>query len=56
MHCLSGTYLKSCGEDVISDGKDPKSAKQFYPLKIIIPPNKSRLMYFVNARDQNIWH
>lgn len=41
MHCLSGTYLKETSEEV----KDSKGVT-YYALKIVIPPNKSRLVFF----------
>ena len=41
MHCLVGTFTKELPEE-----KDPSKDAQLYPLKIILPPHKSRLMFF----------
>lgn len=41
MHCLVGTFLKEMAEEVSPSGK-----VKMYPVKIILPPNKSRILYF----------
>ena len=41
MHCLAGTFIKE-----ISEEKCPDTGKNFYPVKIVLPPNKSRILYF----------
>lgn len=45
MHCLSGTYLKEVTDD-LTDSRDEKNNIQYYSLKMVIPPNKSRILYF----------
>lgn len=55
MHCLTGTYLKSHSDELMAEGKDRSSCKQLFPLKIVIPPNKSRLLFFGTAREMNLW-
>jgi hypothetical protein len=49
MHCLSGTYLKSISDEMMAEGVDIISGQQYYPTKIVIPPNKSRVIYFATA-------
>ena len=44
MHSLTGTFIKE-----IPPEKDPDSEKLFYPVKIVLPPNKSRILYFDSA-------
>jgi hypothetical protein len=39
MHCLVGTYLK-LGDKEISDDYG-----ELYPIRIILPPNKSRVVF-----------
>ena len=47
MHCLSGTYLKEVANtEDLADSRDEKNGIQYYLLKIVIPPNKSRIIYF----------
>ena len=29
--------------------------KTFHPIKLVIPPNKSRLIFFPNVQDQSLW-
>lgn len=41
MHCLVGTFIKEMTEE-----KSPESRQSFYPVKIVLPPNKSRVLYF----------
>ena len=45
MHCLSGTYLKEVTDD-LTDSRDEKNNIQYYSLKMVIPPNNSRILYF----------
>ena len=44
MHSLTGTFIKE-----IPAEKDPDTEKLFYPVKIVLPPNKSRILYFDSA-------
>jgi hypothetical protein len=46
MHCLSGTYLKEIPDDHKQESFDAASGQTFFPVKIAIPPNKSRVIYF----------
>ena len=61
MHCLSGTYIRepSQAEENPANNQLPAAkgaqAQQLYPVKIAIPPNKSRLMYFVSKEDVKVW-
>lgn len=41
MHSLSGTFVKDQPAE-----KDPDSDKLFFPVKIVLPPGKSRILYF----------
>jgi len=41
MHCLAGTHLK---EEPIC--KDVKNKVVYYPVKIVLPPSKSRVLFF----------
>ena len=60
MHCLTGTYLRDVANDEVSDknsdspGGQPKR-KSYYPVKIVIPPNKSRLVFFATIEEQQKW-
>lgn len=40
MHCLAGTFVKE-----IPVEKDATDGKVYYPIKIVLPPNKSRIIY-----------
>jgi hypothetical protein len=43
MHCLAGTFVKDIPfETDITDGK------VYFPIKIVLPPNKSRIIYLEN--------
>ena len=61
MHCLSGTYIRepSTVEDNPTQNVLPPSRstqeQRLYPVKIAIPPNKSRLMYFVSKEEVAQW-
>jgi len=41
MHSLAGTFTKELPAE-----KDPDSDKLYYPVKIVLPPGKSRILYF----------
>lgn len=56
MHCLSGTYLKEVANtEDLADSLDEKNGIQYYLLKIVIPPNKSRIIYFDSQDDRLQW-
>jgi len=55
MHCLSGTYLKSISEEMMAEGVDIVSGHQYFPCKIVIPPNKSRMIYFASQQESDTW-
>ena len=68
MHCLKGTYLKEITmEEILENqnrleaqaGQDTQSqeekAKKLHPIKLVIPPNKSRLIFLTNKDDQQAW-
>jgi len=62
MHCLTGTYLRDVAVDEISSKNSSKSGsrngqkrKSYYPVKIVIPPNKSRLVFFATVDEQHQW-
>jgi hypothetical protein len=41
MHCLTGTYVQTQSPEI-----DPDTQLPLYPVRIVIPPNKSRILYF----------
>ena len=56
MHCLSGTYLKEVANtEDLADSRNEKNGIQYYLLKIVIPPNKSRIIYFDSQDDRLQW-
>jgi len=50
MHCLTGTFIKDIPEETC-----PDTGKPFYPVKIVLPPNKSRILYFDSKELQEQW-
>ena len=51
MHSLIGTFIKEMPiESSKSEGCD------LYPVKIVLPPNKSRILYFKDKNEQIDWH
>jgi hypothetical protein len=50
MHSLAATFVKS-----IDTEKCPDSNKRLYPIKIILPPNKSRILYFPSDKARKEW-
>ena len=50
MHCLAGTFIKEIVEE-----KCPDTGKTFFPVKIVLPPNKSRILYFDSPDVSKAW-
>ena len=50
MHCLAGTFVKD-----IAAEQCPETGRYLYPVKIVLPPNKSRILYFDSADEQKTW-
>ena len=50
MHCLAGTFAKE-----LEPEQCPVSGKELYPVKIVLPPNKSRVLYFDTVEQQKKW-
>lgn len=50
MHCLAGTFVKE-----IADENCPETGRVLYPVKIVLPPNKSRILYFDSQDQQKRW-
>ena len=47
---MAGTFVKETSPE-----PDPESGVVFHPVKIVLPPNKSRILYFKHKQDQKIW-
>jgi hypothetical protein len=50
MHSLSGTFIK----DIPSEHSQSEACELF-PVKIMLPPNKSRILYFKSVKMQEEW-
>ena len=50
MHCLTGTYVQENAAEI-----DPQTKEYLYPVRIVIPPNKSRILYFTTEELQKKW-
>lgn len=50
MHSLVGTFIKELPPEYSNSEQC-----DLYPVKIMLPPNKSRLMYFKDQQIQNEW-
>ena len=50
MHCLAGTFVKELATERCSE-----TFNNLYPVKIVLPPNKSRVLYFNNLDSQKNW-
>jgi hypothetical protein len=46
MHSLTGTFIKDLPEEHCSSQN-----LTLYPVKIVLPPNKSRVLYFADKED-----
>jgi len=50
MHCLAGTFITVSPSEV-----NPDTGLHLYPVKIVLPPNKSRILYFSTVDKQLSW-
>jgi len=50
MHCLAATFVQECSTEV-----DPDTNAVLYPVKVVLPPNKSRILYFTSQETQKRW-
>ena len=50
MHCLTGTYLQQMKSEI-----NPDNEQILYPLRIVLPPMKSRIIYFENKSTIELW-
>lgn len=48
----SSTKQQSGNEETKRREKEQAKAKNFQPIKLVIPPNKSRLIFFSKREDQ----
>lgn len=48
MHCLVGTFIKELPQEYSGE-------HNFWPIKITLPPNKSRVLYFTKQEEQRKW-
>ena len=45
----------SAAEETKRREKERQRSKNFHPIKLVIPPNKSRLIFFSKYEDQQQW-
>lgn len=50
MHCLASTFIQE-----IPTERDPETGNNVYPVKILLPPSKSRILYFDTLDQQQEW-
>lgn len=50
MHSLSGTFIKDLPEEACQSQN-----LILWPVKIVLPPNKSRVLYFTTKDEQIRW-
>lgn len=50
MHSLIGTFIKE-----MPDEESQSENCTLYPVKIVLPPNKSRILYFKSKAQQTEW-
>jgi hypothetical protein len=65
MHCLTGTYISEVGagdselisnpSKLVSDDDKSGGPETYVPMKLVIPPNKSRIIYFRKESDRSEW-
>lgn len=51
----SAAFSKSSSHDEKKREKERQKSKNFHPIKLVIPPNKSRLIFFSKQDDQAQW-
>ena len=52
MQCLVGTFIHELKEEIV---QSPDFTGTLYPVQIIIPTLKSRIVYFRTSTDQLRW-
>lgn len=50
MHCLVGVYVKDMDDEIC-----PITKIKYFPLKLLVPPKKSRMIYFTIYEDKIKW-
>lgn len=55
MHSLSGTYIKESSDELRAEGIDQSGGQTYHPIKIIVPPNKSRVCFFQTSSEMQQW-
>jgi serine/threonine protein kinase len=50
MHSMKGTFIKEMPAET-----SESEACDIYPIKIVLPPNKSRILYFKEVEIKNQW-
>lgn len=50
MHCLAGTFVQESQTEI-----NPDTNTNLYPVKVVLPPNKSRILYFTSTELQQNW-
>lgn len=50
MHILTGTFIKEMACE-----HSEAEEQDIYPIKIVLPPNKSRILYFLTKETQALW-
>lgn len=50
MHSLVGTFIKELPAE-----ESQSENCLLYPVKIVLPPNKSRLLYFKDEKQMKMW-
>ena len=53
MHSLIGTFVKALDAEIHAIEEGPE--EEFWPLKIIFPPNRSRILYFKREANMQYW-
>ena len=51
----SGSRGASAEENKNRDAEQQRNSKTYHPIKLVIPPNKSRLIFFSKVQDQAQW-
>ena len=51
----SSSRATSVEENKKREHDQQHNGKTFHPIKLVIPPNKSRLIFFPNVQDQSLW-